>query len=122
MFFLLQFYIIIVKRSQFRKKIQKFYLLSRSKMGNQGLLLNVESLTERNVSWDMVKANFVEMGNNQYQVFLEVSTNKFLLNVSKDDYGMESFEVVAIKWFVELTTRVLALLKKLVNHLWNMID
>jgi len=91
-------------------------------MGNQGLLLNVESLTERNVSWDMVKANFVEMGNNQYQVFLEVSTNKFLLNVSKDDYGMESFEVVAIKWFVELTTRVLALLKKLVNHLWNMID
>lgn len=122
MFFLLQFYIIIVKRSQFRKKIQKFYLLSRSKMANQGLLLNVESLTERNVSWDMVKANFVEMGNNQYQVFLEVSTNKFLLNVSKDDYGMESFEVVAIKWFVELTTRVLALLKKLVNHLWNMID
>jgi len=66
-------------------------------MGNQGLLLNVESLTERNVSWDMVKANFVEMGDNQYQVFLEVSTNKFLLNVSKDDYGMESFEVVAIK-------------------------
>ncbi len=91
-------------------------------MMNQSLLLNTESFIEKNVTWDMVKANFTEVGEGQYQVILEVSTNKFLLDISKNEFGFDSFEVVAIKGFVELTTRVLVLLKKLVNHLWNMID
>lgn len=91
-------------------------------MINQNLLLNTASFAEKNVTWDMVKANFIEIWEHQYQVILEVSTNKFLLDISKTGTDFDSFEVVAIKGFVELTTRVLILLKKLVNHLWNMVD
>lgn len=91
-------------------------------MATQGLLLNVENNLTREVNWDMIKAKFVEMGDSQYQILLEVSTNKFLLDVSKVENEIESFEVIAIKGFIELTTKVLALLKKLVLHLWDMVD
>ncbi len=50
-------------------------------MITQGLLLNNQCYTEKKVDRDMVKANFVKTGDTQYQITLEVSTNKFLLNV-----------------------------------------
>lgn len=91
-------------------------------MMTQGLLLDTATCLERNVTWDAVKANFTDLGSSEYQVLLEVSTNKFLLNMTKDENGIHSFEIVAIKGFMELTTKVIALLKKLVNHLWEMVD
>lgn len=91
-------------------------------MITQGLLFNNQCYTEKKVDRDMVKANFVKTGDTQYQITLEVSTNKFLLNVWTLENEIESFEVVAIKGFIELTTKVLSLLKRLVVHLWNMID
>jgi hypothetical protein len=36
--------------------------------------------------------------------------------------AIQGFEVVAVKWFMELSRKVIDVLKKLVAHLWNMCD
>ena len=53
---------------------------------------------------------------------LEVSTNKFLVNMVRDEAGIQSFEIVAVKGFVEITTKIVDLIKRLVAHLWEMVD
>ena len=32
------------------------------------------------------------------------------------------FEIVAVKWFMELSKRVIEVLKKVVSHLWEMVS
>jgi hypothetical protein len=54
-------------------------------MFNQGILLPAELCVNRSVCWDAVKANFMELGASNYEVLLEVSSNKFLVNVMKDE-------------------------------------
>ena len=92
------------------------------RMITQGLLLNPSLPLERTVSREAVRANFVDLGASEYQVLLEVSTNKFLVNVTKDETGIHAFEIVAVKGFMELTTKMISLLKRLINHLWEMVD
>ena len=32
------------------------------------------------------------------------------------------FEIVAVKWFMELTKKIIEVVKKVVSHLWEMCD
>ena len=91
-------------------------------MLTQGLLLDTATCSVRNVNWDVAKASFVELWSSMYEVVLEVSTNKFLVNVVKDEAGIQSFEIVAMKGFVEVTTKIIDLVKRLISHLWEMVD
>jgi hypothetical protein len=91
-------------------------------MITQGLLLDSQVCLERNVARDTVKANFTDLGSSEYQVLLEVSTNKFLVHMTKDENGIQSFEIVAMKGFMEVTTKIINLLKRLITHLWEMVD
>ncbi|MDR0650844.1 MAG: hypothetical protein LBG59_05615 [Candidatus Peribacteria bacterium] len=100
-----------------------FYpLILHSKMFNQGALLPVEVCTKRSVSRDAIKANFTELGASSYEVVLEVSSNKFLVNMIKDENGIHSFEIIAVKGFMEITTKIIDILKRLIAHLWEMVD
>ena len=91
-------------------------------MITQGLLLDSGLCLERNVTRDAVKAHFTDLGASTYQVLLEVSTNKFLVHVTRDENGIQSFEIVAMKGFMEITTKIINLLKRLIAHLWEMVD
>ncbi|MDR2190164.1 MAG: hypothetical protein LBP53_03050 [Candidatus Peribacteria bacterium] len=91
-------------------------------MFNQARLLPLEVCMKRSVCWDTIKANFTEIETSNYEVFLEVSSNKFLVNMVKDDAGIHSFEIVAMKGFMEITTRIIDLMKRLIAHLWEMVD
>ncbi|MDR3169327.1 MAG: hypothetical protein LBU27_06300 [Candidatus Peribacteria bacterium] len=91
-------------------------------MFNQTLLLNPAVCATRNVCRDAVSASFTEQGGARYEVLLEVSSNKFLVNMVKDENGIQSFEIVAMKGFMEMTTKIIDLLKRLVAHLWEMVD
>ncbi|MDR0861136.1 MAG: hypothetical protein LBO09_09570 [Candidatus Peribacteria bacterium] len=91
-------------------------------MLSQGMLLPAEVCATRNVCRDTVNARFMELGASNYEVLLEVSSNKFLLNMNKDENGIHSFEIVAMKGFMEITTKIIDLLKRLIAHLWEMVD
>jgi hypothetical protein len=99
-----------------------FYFFAGFDMFSQGVLLNTEVCTTKLVNWDAVKANFTALGTSQYEVLLEVSSNKFLVNMVRDEQGIQSFEIVAMKGFMEITTKIIDLLKRLIAHLWEMVD
>jgi hypothetical protein len=89
----------------------------------QWALIDAATCARRDVVWNSVRARFTEIQQSKYEVLLEVSSNKFLLNMVTDAaWAIQGFEVVAVKWFTELSRKVIDVLKKLVAHLWQMHD
>ena len=53
---------------------------------------------KRDVVWNSVKASFMQIQDFSYEVLLEVSSNKFLVNMLTDAAGViQGFEIVAVK-------------------------
>ena len=89
----------------------------------QWTLIDSDICSRRDIEWDSVKASFTEINGSKYEVLLEVSSNKFLVNMFIDAAGViEWFEVVAVKWFMELSKKIIEVVKKVVSHLWEMVD
>ena len=89
----------------------------------QWALIDVNTCATRDVVWNSVKASFTEIQDSTYEVLLEVSSNKFLVNMVTDAAGViQGFEIVAVKWFMELTKKVIEVVKKVVSHLWEMCE
>jgi hypothetical protein len=110
------------KRNEIKDERKDFICYQVIIMLTQGLLLDTKSCAMRNVHWDTVSASFTDLGTSQYEVLLEVSSNKFLLNMVRDENGIQSFEIIAMKGFIEITTKIIDLMKRLIAHLWEMVD
>jgi len=52
---------------------------------------------QREVTWDAVKASFTEREDASYDVLLEVSSNKFWVTMTRDEFGIASFEIISSK-------------------------
>ncbi|GHW02284.1 hypothetical protein AGMMS50249_0700 [candidate division SR1 bacterium] len=98
------------------------FSLSSDGMVIQNSLLDMQSIAMRNVDWGVAKANFIDMGNSTYEVTVEVSSQKFLVNVVRSLDDILAFEIIAVKGFMEITIKVIECLKKLVQHLREMLD
>ena len=89
----------------------------------QWALIDANTCARRDVVWNSVKASFTEIQQSTYEVLLEVSSNKFLVNMVTDAAGViQWFEIVAVKWFMELTKKVIEVVRKVVSHLWEMCE
>lgn len=89
----------------------------------QWALIDADTCARRDVVWNSVKASFTEIQQSTYEVLLEVSSNKFLVNMVTDAAGViQWFEIVAVKWFMELTKKVIEVVRKVVFHLWEMCE
>lgn len=89
----------------------------------QWALIDSNICAKKDVSWNSVKASFTEIQQNTYEVLLEVSSNKFLVNMVTDTaWVILWFEIVAVKWFMELTKKIIEVVKKVVSHLREMCD
>lgn len=89
----------------------------------QWALIDADVCAKRDVVWNSVKASFVQIQECNYEVLLEVSSNKFLVNMVTDAaWVIQWFEIIAVKWFMELSKRVIEVVKNVVSHLWEMCD
>ena len=78
---------------------------------------------KRDVVWNSIRASFTEVQQSNYEVLLEVSSNKFLVNMVTDaTWVIQWFEIVAVKWFMELSKKVIQVVRSVVSHLWEMCD
>lgn len=84
----------------------------------QWMLLSEWDLARQTISLGNMKAIFTQTMAGVYDVELEISSQKFLVQVGEGANGIERFEVVSVKWFVELSRTVVFTLKKLVEYLW----
>ncbi len=92
-------------------------------MITQWALIDHELCARKDVTRNSVKASFLEIQQSNYEVLLEVSSNKFLVNMVTDvTWAIQWFEIVAVKWFMELSKKVIEVVKKVVSHLWEMCD
>lgn len=89
----------------------------------QWALIDSEICAKRDVIRNSVKASFTEINHSNYEVLLEVSSNKFLVNMITDAaWAIQWFEIIAIKWFMELSKKVIEVVKNVVSHLREMCE
>lgn len=89
----------------------------------QWTLIDSSICAKRDIVWNSVKASFTEIQQSNYEVLLEVSSNKFLVNMVTDTaWIIQWFEIIAVKWFMELSKRVIEVVKKVIAHMREMCD
>jgi len=92
-------------------------LQSKIKKMLQWTLLTQQNINEQSVKLDNIKAIFTEIWNKFYEVILEISSHKFLINLQSISWNIEKFEIVSTKWFLELSQKSIKTLKNLTEHL-----
>ena len=89
----------------------------------QWALIDADICARRDVVRNSVKASFMQIQDSNYEVLLEVSSNKFLVNMVTDAAGViQWFEIIAVKWFMELSKKVIEVVRNVVSHLWEMCN
>lgn len=84
----------------------------------QWTLLNETDINQQSVCLGNIKAMFVKTLDDYYDVVLEVNSQKFFIRVSRVFEQIVEFEILAIKWFVEVSRKIVEIIKSLVDHLF----
>ncbi len=84
---------------------------------NQLILLSPTDISSKTICLWNIKAAFVETQENTFDVVLEINSNKFVIAMQSFADQIYQFEIIAIKWFIELSNKIILTLKKLVEHL-----
>ncbi len=88
----------------------------------QKSLMDQDYLQQRTVYLKNIKATFSCGEDSFYDIVLEINSNKFFLSVQQISHQIEEFQVVCVKWFIELSNKLIFLLKQLVSHLFIRLD
>jgi hypothetical protein len=75
-------------------------------------------LVKKSFVYKNIKAAFNKIKDNDYEVFLEVNSNKFLIHIKTAMNKIEEFEILAVKGFVEVSLSLLKILKSIVYKLY----
>ena len=65
-----------------------------------------------------IKAWFTKIWEKAHEVVLEINSNKFLIAIKAGVQKIEQFEIIAVKWFVEIGMKVVNLLRRIVSTLY----
>jgi hypothetical protein len=63
----------------------------------QSSLLTPQNILQKTISLDNIKATFVGLQENFYDITLEVNSNKFFINMEAISDTIEKFEIIAVK-------------------------
>lgn len=85
-------------------------------------LITSLDICQKRVCLDNVRALFTENTDGSYDVILEINSNKFLITMQNIANQIESLEIVATKGFVEISNKIILMIKKLIEHLRYRLD
>lgn len=89
----------------------------------QSSLLGLEAMNNKSICVDWMSAIFTKLsGEGEYDVVLEVSSQKFLVNFSEVWDKIDSFQIIAYKWFLELSNKIIQTIKNLLEFFWYRLD
>lgn len=89
---------------------------------NQIALIPQIGTTQKTVCLDNVHATFTENVDGSYDIILEINSNKFLITVEKIENQIERLEIIATKGFVEISNKIILMIKRLIEHLRYRLD
>lgn len=84
-----------------------------------------QSMTEiwtKTAYLENIHATFTENTDGSYDVILEINSNKFLIVVQKIANTIERLEIITSKWFIEISNKIVIMIKKIIEHLRYRID
>ncbi len=88
----------------------------------QKTLIDYDTLQQRTVYLKNIKATFFYCKDSFYDIVLEINSNKFYLSVQQIANQIQEFQIISVKWFIELNNKLIFLLRQLVNHLFIRLD
>ena len=89
---------------------------------NQMSLITQLDICQRKICLDNVRALFTENGDGSYDVVLEINSNRFLIAVNNIANQIESLEIIATKGFVEISNKIILMIKRLIEYLRYRLD
>lgn len=89
---------------------------------NQTTLIPQLDIAQQTICLDNVHATFTENADGSYDVILEINSNKFLIAVEKIANHIDRLEIIATKGFVEISNRIILMIKRLIEHLRYRLD
>ena len=84
---------------------------------NQLSLLTQSDIAQKSICLWNIKAIFTELKTGVYDIILEVNSHKFLINIESNSNQIEKFEILSAKWFIEISNKIVLILRKLVEYL-----
>ncbi|MEI6773981.1 MAG: hypothetical protein WCL18_04150 [bacterium] len=85
-------------------------------------LITPTDVCQKRACLDNVCALFTENTDGSYEITLEINSNKFLIAMHNVANQIESLEIIAIKGFVEISNKIILMIKKLIEHLRYRLD
>ena len=89
---------------------------------NQMSLITSIDVCQQKICLDNVSALFTENMDGSYDVILEINSNKFLVAIQNVANQIESLEIIATKWFVEISNKIILMIKRLIEYLQYRLD
>jgi len=77
---------------------------------------------QRKICVDNISAVFTENSDGSYDIILEINSNKFLIAINNIADQIDSLEIIATKGFVEISNKIILMIKKLVEYLRYRLD
>jgi hypothetical protein len=74
--------------------------------------------TWKSIHVEHIKASFLQIAEYVHEVILEINSQKFLVRVQTWLKRLEHFEVLAVKWCIELCVKTIRMLKRIVTSLY----
>lgn len=84
----------------------------------QWTLLSEFDMNQQTVCLGNIKAMFTKTVDDFYDVVLEVNSQKFFVRVSRVFEQIVDFEILAVKGFLEVSRKIVELIKSLIDHLF----
>lgn len=88
----------------------------------QSPLLTDSYLDQRLISVEWITATLTQYGQSSFEVLLEINSNKILVAIQWALDKIEELQILAVKWFVELSKSFITTIKNLIGHLLCRID
>ncbi|MCX6824003.1 MAG: hypothetical protein NT085_02655 [candidate division SR1 bacterium] len=89
---------------------------------NQMSLITQLDVCQRKICLDNVSALFTENSDGSYEITLEINSNRFLIAVNNIANQIESLEIIATKGFIEISNKIILMIKRLIEYLRYRLD
>jgi len=86
------------------------------------ILITPIDICQKRACLDNVRAVFTENTDGSYDVVLEINSNKFLVVMHNIANQIDSLEVISTKGFMEISNKIILMIKRLIEHLRYRID
>lgn len=88
----------------------------------QSPLLTESVLDHKSICVEWITATLTQYSQNDFEVLLEINSNKILVAFQWAIDRIEELQILAVKWFVELSKSFITTIKNLIGHLLCRMD